>query len=106
MTLSIDLQLPPPIDATWGNCQEYVTETRFRFHKAYEQAHKYLQFQQKRQYALYKAKVHGSKCRQAKKYSCIRYQLPQGSVLSFIILGAVPTKSHKSSAKWLTKVMR
>ena len=44
-TLSIDHQLPPPIDATWGNYQEYVTETRFRFHKAYEQARKYMQFQ-------------------------------------------------------------
>ena len=59
--LPIDLQFPPPSDATWTNYHEYVAETRLRFHTAYEQALQYLRGQQKRQHALYNAKVHGPK---------------------------------------------
>ena len=58
-TLPIDLQFLPPSDATWTNYHEYVAETRLRFHTAYGQARQYLKGQQKRQCAVYNAKVHG-----------------------------------------------
>ena len=58
-TLPIDLQFPPPNDATWTNYHENVAETRLRFHTAYEQARQYLKGQEKRQHAFYNAKVHG-----------------------------------------------
>ena len=58
-TLPINLQFLPPSDATWTNYHEYVAETRLRFHTAYEHARQYLKGQQKRQRALYNAKIHG-----------------------------------------------
>ena len=61
-TLPIDLQFLPPSDATWTNYHEYVAETRLRFHTAYEQPRQYLKGQQKRQHALYNAKIHGPTC--------------------------------------------
>ena len=57
-TLPINLQFSAPSDATWTNYREYVAETRLRFHTAYEQTRQYLKGQQKRQHALYNAKVH------------------------------------------------
>ena len=59
-TLPIDLQFPPPSDATWTYYHEYVAETRLRFHMAYEQARQYLKGQQKCQHALFSAKMHGA----------------------------------------------
>ena len=58
-TLPIDLQFPPPSDATWTTYHEYVAEIRLRLHTAYEHARQYPVGQQKRQHALYNAKIHG-----------------------------------------------
>ena len=85
-TPPIDLQFPPPCDANWTNYHDYVAEARLRFHAAYDQAHHYLKGQQKRQQALYNAKVDGP------KYT-VHTKL-HGPYNSF---GAVHTKLHKSS---------
>ena len=44
-TLPIDLQFPPPSDATYTIYHKYVAETRLRFHMTYEQARQYLKGQ-------------------------------------------------------------
>ena len=77
-TLPIDLQFPPPSDATWRNYHEYVAETRFRFHTAYEPARHYLKGQQKRQNALYNAKVHGPIYAEGQRVFLHNPSTPQG----------------------------
>ena len=57
VTLPIDFQFTPPSDATWTNYHEYVAETRFRFHTAYEQACHYRKCQPKREHALHNTTV-------------------------------------------------
>ena len=77
-TLPIDLQFLPPSDATWTNYHEYVAETRFRFHTAYEQARQYLKSQQKRQLALYSGKVHGPTYKEGQLIFLHNPSTPQG----------------------------
>ena len=78
VTLPIDLQFPPPSDATWTNYHEYVAETRLRFHTAYEHAGQYLKGQQKRQHALYNAKVHGPTYTEGQLINLHNPSTPQG----------------------------
>ena len=96
-TIPKDLHFPPPSDPAWTNCHEYVAETRLRFHTAFEQARQYLKGQQKRQHALYNAKVHGPTYTEGQ---LMFLQIPstplEDLVLNFIPFGAVHTKSHKS----------
>ena len=77
-TLPIDLQFPPPSDANWTNYHEYVAETRLRFHTTYEQDRQYLKGQQKRQHALYNAKVHGPKYTEGQMVFLHNPSTPQG----------------------------
>ena len=56
--LQIDLQFPPPSDATWTNWHEIAGETQLPFHTTYDQARQSPKCQQKRQHALYNAIVH------------------------------------------------
>ena len=77
-TLPIDLQFPLPSEANLTNYHEYVAETRLRFHTAYEQARQYLKGQQKRQHALYYAKVHGPKYTEGQMVFLHNPSTPQG----------------------------
>ena len=76
--LPIDLQFPPPSDATWTNYHGYVAETRLRFHTANEQARQYLKGQQKRQLALYNAKLHGPTYTEGQLILLYNPSTPQG----------------------------
>ena len=58
VTLPVDLYFLPSIEVTWTNYHELVAETRLWLHKSFGQPRKYLQGQQKRQHALYNAKMH------------------------------------------------
>ena len=77
-TVPTDLQFPPPSDANWKKYHEYVAETRLRFHTAYEQARQYLKGQQKRQQALYHAKVHGPKYTEGQMVFLLNPSTPHG----------------------------
>ena len=98
-TLPIDLQFPPPSDATWTNYHEYVAETRLRFHTAYEQARQYLTGHRNVSMHFITLKCMVPHIPKANWYSSIILQLPKDSVLNFILFGAVHAKSRKSSVK-------
>ena len=92
-------QFPPPSDATWTKYHEYVAETRLRFHTAYEKARQYLKDQQKRQHALYNAKVHGPIYTEGQLIFLHNPSTPQGLTPKLHFFGAVHTKSQKSSVR-------
>ena len=78
-TLPIDLQFSPPTDATWTDYHEYVVEIQIRFHAAYKQeARQCLQGRQKRQHALYNAKMRDLAYTESKMVFLHNPSTPQG----------------------------
>ena len=93
VTLPVDAQFPAATEASWTSYYEQVAETQLRFHTACEQARQHMHGQQKRQHTLYNAKVHGPTYTEGQIVSPVSPQLPNDSVLHFILLGAIPTNS-------------